>query len=149
MEVKDVKKQDTVCIKARTPVDKLPEVLGQGYGEIAQYAGQHGVQLAGAPYALYLNEDMSDLQIEFGFPVAGSIVKQGRVESGELPGGKVLVDMHVGSYESIADAYNRMMAYMKEKNLEGAGQCWELYMNDPDETPPEQLKTEIYFLLKG
>jgi AraC family transcriptional regulator len=73
----------------------------------------------------------------------------GRVEAGELPGGKVLVDIHEGSYETIADTYNRMMAYMKEKDLADVNVAWEFYLNDPNEVPPEELKTEIYFLLKG
>lgn len=149
MEVKEINKQHTMCIKTRTPVEKLPEILGPGYGEIMQYAGKHGVQPTGAPYALYLNEDMSDLEIEFGFPAGGPIGKDGRVEAGELPGGKVLVDIHEGSYETIADTYNRMMAYMKEKDLAGMNVAWEFYLNDPNEVPPEELKTEIYFLLKG
>ena len=148
MEVREIARQTTMCIKARTPVEKLPDILGQGYGEIMQYAGKHSIQPAGMPYALYLNEDMSDLQVEFGFPSVGPIEKEGRVETGELPGGKVLVDVHAGSYETIGDTYNRMMAYMKEKNLQGAHVAWEFYLNDPDETPPEELKTEIYFLLK-
>mgnify|MGYP006289495119 CR=1 FL=1 len=147
MEVRETKKQDTACIKTTTPVEKLPEVFGKGYMEIMEVIGKQGIQPTGAPYALYLNDDMSNLQIEFGFPVAGTVEKEGRVEPGELPGGQALVDIHEGPYDTIGDAYNRLMGFIKEKDLEPTGVSYEIYLNDPGETPPEKLKTEIYFPL--
>lgn len=148
MEVRETQKQETACIKTTTPVEKLPEVFGKGYMEIMETAGKQGVQPTGAPYALYLNDDMSNLQIEFGFPVAGTVKKEGRVEAGGLPGGKAAFDLHEGPYDTIGDAYNRLTAYIKEQGLEPTGVCYEIYLNDPGETPPEELKTEIYFPLK-
>jgi effector-binding domain-containing protein len=148
MEVRETKKQNTICIKTTTPVEKLPEVFGKGYAEIMETAGKQGVQPTGAPYALYLNDDMSNLRIEFGFPAARPIENEGRVEPGEIPGGRAAYDIHEGPYDTIGDAYNRLMAFIKEKGLEPTGISYEVYLNDPTDTPPEELKTEIYFPLK-
>lgn len=149
MEIREVQAKTTMCIKTTTSVEKLSQVFGEGYAEIMQEAGKAGIQPAGAPFALYLNDDMSNLQIEFGFPASGPVPKMGgRVEAGTLPGGRAAVDMHIGPYATIEEAYNRLTAYVKEKGEEPTGICYELYLNDPGETPPEELQTEIYFPLK-
>jgi len=149
MEIRETKKQPTMCIKVVTAVENLPQLLGEGYGEIMQYAGKHGIQPTGAPYAMYFNEDMENLQVEFGFPTAAPIEKEGRVEAGELPAGKALTDLHTGPYSSLEETYNRILAHAKEQRLVPTGVCYELYLNDPATTPPEELKTEVFFPLMG
>jgi effector-binding domain-containing protein len=153
MEIREMKERPTMCIKTTTPVENLPQVFGEGYAEIMEQAGKAGIQPTGGPYALYLNEDMSNLQIEFGFPIAVPLDKQstgidGRVEAGVLPGGKTVVGMHEGPYETIEETYNTLMAYVKKQGMEPTGISYEVYLNDPRETPPEELKTEIYFPVK-
>jgi effector-binding domain-containing protein len=140
----------TICIKTTTSVEKLSQVFGEGYMKIMQEAGKAGIQPTGAPYALYLNDDMSNLRIEFGFPAdePPSVPVNG-VEAGRLPGGKTAMSVHVGPYDTIEEAYNRLTAFVKERDLEPTGICFEYYLNDPGTTPPEELQTEIYFPLKG
>ncbi len=150
MEIREVKEQKSMCIKATTPVEKLSQVFGEGYGEIMQEAGKAGVQPTGAPYALYLNDDMSNLRIEFGFPVAQSVSGLGgRVQEGTIPGGKTVVGMHEGPYDTIEETYNKLIAFAKEQGKEPVGISYEVYLTDPTETKPEDLKTEIYFPLKN
>ena len=148
-EVKEQTSQPTLAVRTRTSVAKLPEVMGQTYGTIAQYLGSLGEQPAGPPFAAYHNMDMSNLDVEIGFPVTTAAEGSGRVKAGKLPGGKAAVILHVGPYEKIEEAYNRLTAFVKEKELEPESFCYEFYLNDPAETPPEELKTEIYFPVKG
>lgn len=154
MEIREMKEQTTMCINAVTPVEKISEVFGTGYGELMQEAAKAGVAPAGPPYALYLNDDMSNLEIEFGFPVAPSDqdkVKKlgGRVQAGTLPGGKTAVVLHEGPYDSIGDSYNKLTGFISDRGMEPTGLCYEYYLNDPREAAPEELKTEIYFPLKN
>ncbi len=150
MEIREMNERPTICIKTSTPVEKLSQVFSKGYGEIFAEAGKAGIEPAGAPYALYLNDDMSNLQIEFGFPAARPVNGfGGRVTGGTIPGGKTAVTLHEGPYTAIEEAYNRLAAFVKEKGLEPTGLSYEFYLNDPSETPPDKLKTEIYFPLKS
>ena len=71
MEIRATKELSTLVIRISIPVEKLPEVMGPAFGEIAQVAGSLGVQLTGPPFAAYHNLDMSNLDVEMGFPVSG------------------------------------------------------------------------------
>jgi effector-binding domain-containing protein len=149
MELREEKSRPTMCIRTTTAVGKLPEVLGEGYGEIMQYAQQRGIEMAGAPYVLYFNDDMEKLQIELGFPVFSSTAaeKQGRVEPGVLPGGRTAVTMHIGPYAAIGEAYDRLTSEVTSEGHEPTGVCYEVYIDDPRNTPEEKLRTEICFPL--
>jgi len=148
MEVRTTEEQSTLVIRTTTPVEKLSELMGAGYGEIVQFMGSAGAQPAGPPFAVYHNMDMSNLDVEIGFPVAAPTEGGGRIKAGTLPGGKAAVTLHVGPYGKIEEAYNRLTAFVKEQGLEPEAFCYEFYLNDPAETPPEELKTEIYFPVK-
>jgi len=123
-------------------------MLGETYGAVAQYLGELGEYPAGPPYAAYYNDDMENLDIEAGFPVARELEGRGDIEAGEMPGGKAATCMHIGPYDDIEAAYNAMSKWIKEHGLEPTGVAYEMYLNDPDEVPPEELQTQILFPLK-
>jgi len=91
---------------------------------------------------------MSALDVEFGFPVAAKVEAKGRIKPGKLPAGRAAVTMHIGPYDKIQEAYNRLTAFVKEKGLEMGSSCYEVYLSDPNESPPQELQTEIYFPLR-
>lgn len=149
MEVRGTEQKHTLVIRTSTPVDKLAEVMGSSYGEIMRVIGSSGAKPAGPPFAMYHNMDMSNLDVEIGFPVSEPVKGSGRVKEGMLPGGRAAVTLHAGPYDKIEESYNRLTAFIKEQGLEPESFCYEFYLNDPSDTPPEELKTEIYFPLKG
>jgi effector-binding domain-containing protein len=123
--------------------------MGSIYGEIAAYAGKSGIPFAGPPFAMYYNMDMDDLDIEIGFPVDKVAAGEGRVKAGKLPGGRQATTTHVGSYETIEKAYNALTAFVGERGLETETFMYEEYLNSPQDTPPDKLATNIYYILKG
>jgi effector-binding domain-containing protein len=115
---------------------------------MAQYLGELGEQPVGPPFVAYFNEDMADLDIEIGFPVARELPGRGGVQPSEIPGGKVATCLHVGPYGEIEPAYEALTEFVAESGHEATGICYEVYLNDPQETPPEALQTQILFPLK-
>ena len=147
-EIKDQAAQPSLSIRARTSVDGLPQLLGESYGKIAGYLAELGAQPAGAPFAAYYNMDMQDLDVEIGFPVAEPLVGKGDIQANEVPGGKLGFALHTGRYGDIAPAYDALIQFVKEQGYEPTGVAYEFYLNDPGETPQEQLQTQIVFPLK-
>ncbi len=151
MEIKEMKEQPTLSIRTTTPVEKISQVFGEGYGKIAKFMQEKGIQFAGNPFAIYYNEDMQNLDIEFGFPVANAVEGEGDVKASKLPAGKAAVNLYTGPYSGIEKAYNELMKWMSDNGYKsvcgenGNMMCYEFYLNDPATTPPEELKTEIYF----
>ena len=147
-KVKEQPTQATLAIRTRVSVQDLPQVLGKAYGAIAQYLGESGEQPAGPPFAAYYNMDMQALDVEIGFPVSRKLSGKGDIQAGEIPGGKVATCLYTGPYSDIEPAYNALSQWMKENGYEATGIAYEMYLNDPGQTPPQELQTQIVFPLK-
>ncbi len=147
----ELKYQDTqpvLSIRTRSSVQNLPQVLGESYKRIMQYLGDLGEQATGAPFVAYYNLDMQNLDIEIGFPVAKKLPNKDNIEESEIPSGKFASYLHIGSYTEIEPAYNELTQWIQQNGYEPTGVAYEFYLNDPGETPPEELKTQIMFPLK-
>lgn len=140
--------QPVMSIRTRTSVDKLPEVMGATYGKLMGYLGEHGVYPASAPFAAYYNMDMQDLDVEMGFPVAQPLPERDPIQPGEIPAGRAAVTVHTGPYEDFGKAYDALQQFMDEQGVEGTGVAYEFYLNDPTDTPPSELQTQIVLPLK-
>lgn len=148
MEIKNVKKQKTLMVRMTAPVSKLPEIMGEVYGELGAYLGRKGIDFAGAPYAMYYNMDMEALDVEMGFPVISDDTGEGRIKTGEIPAGKVAATVHVGPYTKLEESYNKLIGYVKDQGLEVTEWMYEYYLNSPMEVKEEELQTEICYPIK-
>ena len=146
-KVKEQPTQATLAIRTRVSVQDLPQVLGKAYGAIAQYLGDLGEQPAGPPFVAYYNMDMQDLDVEVGFPVSRGLSGKGDIQACEIPGGKVATCLYTGPYSDIGPAYNALSQWMKENGYEATGVAYEMYLNDPGQTVPQELQTQIVFPL--
>ncbi len=147
-ELVEQEPQPALSIRTTTSIKNLPQELGKAYGAIGQYLGQLGEQPAGAPYAAYFNWDMSNLEVEIGFPVSSSLPDKDEIKAAELPGGKLARCLYTGPYKEIEPAYNALTAWVKEHGYEATGVSYEFYLNDPGEVSPSELLTQIVFPLK-
>jgi effector-binding domain-containing protein len=147
-EIVDRTAQPVLSVRARGAVKDLPAIMGRSYGTIGAYLGRMGRQPAGAPFVAYHNQDMQNLDLEIGFPVAKGLPGEGEIQPGEIPGGKAASCMHIGPYDKIAAAYEALEQWMQSKGRQGTGVCYEIYLNDPQQTPPGQLQTQILFPIK-
>jgi effector-binding domain-containing protein len=147
-EVREQHAQPTLTVRTRAAVQDMPQVLGQAFGRIAQYLGELGEHPAGPPFVAYHNEDMDDLDLEIGFQVARELPGRDDVEPSEIPGGKAATCLHVGPYSDIKPAYEALWQFVADEGYEASGVAYEMYLNDPQETPPEELQTQISFPLK-
>ena len=145
MEIKEVQSQITLMVRLKTASSKLPEIMGEVYGELAAFMEENKIQFAGPPYARYYNMDMEALDVEMGFPVTGTLKTDGRIQQGDIPGGKIVTAVHTGSYSSLEDTYNKLMVFAKEEHIQVEAWMYEFYLNSPLEVKPEELQTQICF----
>ena len=148
-EIKEMPAQPALSIRKRTNMESLPQTIGQGFGAVAQYLGEIGQQPAGAPYVAYYNMDMSDLDIEIGFPVSKKLPGKSEIKASQIPGGKMGTCLYTGPYLEMPSAYEALTKLVTEKGLEPTGIVYEVYYNSPMDTEPAKLQTLILFPLKG
>ncbi len=75
---------------------------------------------------------------------------EGQIGVKEIPGGKYAVFPYIGPYENLDEVYNAIFGnWFAKSGVELAETpILERYLNDPKETKPEDLLTEIYVPLK-
>ena len=129
-------------VRLAGPVADLPRLMGEAFDLTLTAITEGDATPAGPPFARYL-AFAPEVEAEVGFPFSGTITPGGRVELRELPGGTAVKTTHVGSYDTVGEAWERAQTWMKEHERTPSGPPWEAYLTGPEEPGPPI--TEIYF----
>ena len=144
VELKEIEAEPTLVIRVETTPNKLGETFAELLPEVSAYLASKGVEPAGPPFGRFFDYTKDHVDMEAGFPVAAPTEGEGRVQPGELPGGRVAVTSHVGPYTTLPQAYAAITAWMREQGLESDGASWEVYRTGPaDVADSSQWRTEI------
>ena len=139
--------QPVLSIRTRIPVSEMKFFLGGAYQAIMLYTAELGGEFAGPPYAAYYNMDMQDLDVEAGFPVTKKLPAKGIIQSNEIPAGYYAATLHIGSYPQAEKAYAELSEWVKINGYQPSGLVYEIYLNDPNEIPEDQLQEQILYHL--
>lgn len=144
-EVKEVDVQHTMTIRVTVKRSELGDTFGIILPEVWAHLQKLGTTPVGPPFALYHSFSADSVDVEGGMPVATATEGAGRVKSSQLPAGHVAATWHVGPYDSLAEAYTALDAWVEEQGREAAGAPWEIYWTDPKEVPdPARWRTEVF-----
>jgi effector-binding domain-containing protein len=144
-ELQDLPVQSALTLRFRTDVLNLPQALGEAYGAISDYLTELGETPVGAAFAIYFNMEMQDLDMAAGFPLREPLPARAPIEATEIPAGQYATCVYTGPYNEIGRGYDELLDWMKERHLEPTGVVYEFYLDDPTQTHPEILRTEIRF----
>jgi effector-binding domain-containing protein len=149
VEIFEYELRPTLVVRAQVAIQELPATLGPAFGAVIAWLGQAGQQPAGPPFVAYHNMDMQALDIEAGFPVFASMDGQDNVQSSEIPAGTYASCLHIGPYDEVKAAYEAIGAYAARNGYQLAGPGYEFYFNDPGNTPPQELQTQVLFRVRS
>ena len=148
-EMREQPAQPVLVVRTTASVREMQSAMGRAFMAVAQYLGELGEAPSGPPFAAYHNQDMEHLDVEIGFPVSRPLPGKGDIQASEIPGSQQAACTFVGPYTEIAPAYDTLQRWLQERQLEPTGVVYEFYLNDPVVTPPQELRTQIVFPLKG
>lgn len=151
IEITNQQSQIAVAIiRKAINMDKIIEAMDTDYTKLMGCIAQQGKQIAGAPYCLYTNanSDYTTFDIELGVPVSEAISVSGEIVMSQTYGGKALVGTHKGSYKTLETTYVAIMNYAKENSIELSNDCYDYYLNNPNDTPENELLTQVVFPIK-
>ena len=107
----------------------------------------------GAVLGVYFDspDDVAEAELRSfaGAEFSGAVLPDG-MEEVSLPGGRAAVLTYKGPYSGIHSAYHSLFGnWLPQSGEEPADQpCYEVYLNNPRDTAPEDLLTEICLPLK-
>ncbi|HLG57751.1 MAG TPA: AraC family transcriptional regulator [Vicinamibacterales bacterium] len=140
--------QPVLIVRLRVARHEIATAIGEGLGQAFPYALGTGIAIAGRPFSRYLATGPGLYTMEVGVPVAATVAGEGKVEAGVLPGGPVVVGVHGGPYEQLAETYAAMERWTEANGFRVGGAPWESYITDPADFPdPADWRTEVYWPL--
>jgi effector-binding domain-containing protein len=146
--IADVGPQTVVGMRKRGTYAQIRPMIAQ----IRQYIEASGAGAAGPP-TFVCHESPKEVvranlqrnaDVEVAIPVTKSVEGIDEVTCYELPGGPMVKIVHEGPYEKSAGAYKTLFTWIAEHHKKVAGPVREVYLNDPKDVAPEELRTEIY-----
>ena len=139
--------------KATVGMDKMGESMASGFGKIEQFLKEHSVTPSAPPMAIYHKWDMVNQQTTYTAAIPVAQIPDnlgGGLTSGEIPKMKVHNVSHKGKYEFLGNAWTLQQMMMRNKEFKQNKKIhpFEVYMNDPADTKPEEYLTRIVFPAK-
>jgi AraC family transcriptional regulator len=149
-----------VTIKKREPMTvafismKGPYTqMNEAFGKLYSWIGEKGYTPAGPPMATYFNAPgqvpAEELLWEIQSPIAGDVAPSGPDELGlrvkRVEGAEVAATMHKGPFDKVGESYGALAGWIEESGYQITGPSMEIYLSEPEKTPPQELLTEVMF----
>jgi hypothetical protein len=138
-----VERRLTAVARAQASIPEIAQVQRSLRRKINVALGSLDVGPLGPTCTLWRPLADGRLDLEPGVLVARAFDPVGEVVSSALPAGRAVHLLYVGPYEGLSGAWQTLLAWCKQNELELAGINWEIYEN-ADSAPPE---TALYALL--
>ena len=140
--------QPIIGMHQRVKIDDLTDFLARAYVGVCGELSRLRVRASGPPVALYTGEVEEKVDVVAGFPVAAFLLPGDRFVTAELPGGQTVETIYRGTYDDLAEAYDQLIAWLAERDLEAADQVWEEFLAGPNtEGDPARWCTRIVYPL--
>ena len=146
--IKEVPRMRALSKRERgTYGETIPKLIGELMKELFSPDNQRNlVKMNGALMTLYHDHEYKDedADIEVAIPVTGKVsIHDPDIEVRNISGAKVLSLVHRGPYETVGVGWTKLHEHMVAEGLEIVGPIRELYLNDPNDTPQDELMTEL------
>jgi AraC family transcriptional regulator len=147
VEIKDMPARRLGTVRHIGPYNQVNTAF-ERLGAIAGPAGLFGHPGA-AMLALYHDDPEATppekLRSDAGITVPDGVALPSGLAEQRVAAGKYACTMHVGPYDRLPDAWARLMGEWLPASAHrlGPGASYEIYLNNPTNTPKEKLETEI------
>jgi effector-binding domain-containing protein len=139
-----IAEQRTAVLRESVPMAALTEFFGRAFTAVAAETEAQNVQLVGPPFALYRGVPGQTIDVEAGFPIAGSLAGNGNVVTSTLPEADAFEALHTGPYDTLNRTYGALQEQIKAAGRTPLDTMWEYYLNGPSsEVDPLKWQTRI------
>lgn len=132
--------------KDSIPSQQIGEALGKAYGTLMGAVHANGLQMTGAPFAIYRSYNPTGYTVmESAIPVNEYKSIDG-INCVKVDSMLVLQVNYYGPYEGTTLAHDKMSAYVEANGYEVVDDPWEIYVTDPEEEKdPSKVLTQVVY----
>ena len=137
-------------------VGPYKQVAGEAWQKLCTWTGPRGLH---RPDTLYLGICHDDpdvtppdkIRYDAAITVTQPVKPEGDIGVQEIPAGRYAVSTHRGPYEKLAETWTQLCGQWlpRSGHRPRSAPSFEIYRNDPNRTPPEQLVTDLYVPIEG
>ncbi len=140
--------QPYLFIEKTVPMAEMGSAMASSLPALFGFLGQNGIAPQSMPMSIYLGEPGPTMTFRSAVFVSAEDAAKasGEVRADVLPACDAMTTTHVGPYDKLGATHQALWGYMGEQGLTG-GAVWEIYVDDPQSTAPDQLRTEIFCAL--
>ena len=140
--------------KTTTSMDTISEAMTNDYTQLYELVKREGLEVSDKAFSIYHEWKLGKNQTTYTAAIGLASVPEKAPEGfviGKIPAKKTYAVKHTGPYHHIGNAWtaifmrDRSKVFKKDKKFYPI----ELYLNSPENTPPEELVTEIHMGLKA
>ena len=142
----DTLEQNALIKRVKTPTEKIPEMLSQGFTELSEYIKNNKVSLVDTPFLQIIDGDAEMVEIIIGMAVAEKIQPHGDLESFTIPAGKKIFAYWLGDNSQMMSLYEEMITFVQNLGYKPQDNFFEYYLNGK-EYGQENLLTKVVMAL--
>ncbi|GAH61652.1 unnamed protein product, partial [marine sediment metagenome] len=129
---------------------------GPTWERLLAWMGSHGLLRPGTPFIGICHDDPEvtppeKIRYDACVPVDEDFEPEGDVGVQVIAGGEYAVTTHFGPYERLGETYAKLCGQWVPQSGRQlrASPCFDVYLNDPESTKPEDLLTDIHVPLES
>lgn len=138
-------------IRNKCAMSEIASLMEEALCHSLQQFQDNGLPLDGQVMTVYhhFNFKTGTLDFTSGISLPDSVDVPPGMSVWSIPSVNALAVEHVGKYEHLGNAWSAAHQYARYHKLkQSKAGTFEIYRNNPEETPPAELRTDIYLPLK-
>ncbi len=150
VEIRELPSRKAVCMAHKGPYFRI----GETFRKLRNWRAENGID-AGMDIGLYYDDPSAtppdELRSDAGAIVADDFaIQDPRVHIVDVVGGAHAVYAHVGPYDGISNSWMEMYSKWLPASgyTFGDGVCFEMYVDDCDKVPQDDLRTDLCLPVK-
>lgn len=155
LEFHGVKPQDGISwigVKTECSLDIVGTQMEADFGMVKSYAADKGI-VGSKVMTIYHKWDIPKGKVSYTAAVESESVPDDlpdRFTSGKVPSSECYVIRHTGSYKHLGNAWATLYTMLRNKEIKNRKRTdpFELYLNNPENTPQNELITDVYFPIR-